>query len=173
MRRNIARWTPSPNYRKFKKERIITLVVIHATATKGIDSPLEWLCNKASKVSAHYIIGKDGAAHQLVDENDIAWHAGVSEWEGQANVNEFSIGIELVNSNDGLDKYPDIQLDKCAYITSRICIDHEIPIQHVVGHADVAPGRKTDPAGFDWEDFRMRLADYHVRSEKMVKDGHI
>jgi len=94
-----------------------------------------------------------------VDEKNIAWHAGESEWKGQKGVNTFSIGIELVNANDGKMPYPQEQIDACAALVVPICKDNSISIADVVGHCDIAPGRKTDPAGFPWEDFKLKLHD--------------
>lgn len=147
----------SPNYRKSKGKRNITCVIIHATATSGLQSPKEWLCDPASQVSAHYLIDVDGTIYQLVDDNDIAWHAGVSEWKGQDNVNNFSIGIELVNANDGKMEYPEEQRTSLCGLVAEICETHNIGASDVVGHLDIAPGRKTDPANFPWDDFRMDL----------------
>jgi N-acetylmuramoyl-L-alanine amidase len=147
----------SPNFTK-ATGRKISCVVLHATATSGVASPLEWLCLKASKVSSHYLIDKDGTIYQLVAEKDIAWHAGQSFWGGKHNVNDFSIGIELVNPNDGIYPYPEEQRQACADLVVAICKEHRIAAKDVVGHCDVALGRKTDPAGFDMEEFRARLA---------------
>lgn len=147
----------SPNQRSAPGRRP-TCVVIHATATPGLASPLEWLCNPASEVSAHYLIDAMGMVYQLVHEQDIAWHAGVSFWQGKANVNAFSIGIELVNANDGIMPYPEAQVAACAQLVRAICSDYDIKSQDVIGHADIAPGRKNDPLGFNWADFRARLA---------------
>lgn len=132
-------------------------MIIHATATSGVQSPKEYLCLPSSKVSAHYLIGLDGAIFHLVHESDIAWHAGESEWRGQPQVNLFSVGIELVNANDGVMEYPEAQLAACAALVKDICADYQISPEDVIGHLDIAPGRKTDPAAFPWEDFRSRL----------------
>lgn len=156
MERPDAQWCPSPNFRA-SPARDITCVVIHATATTGLESPKEWLCNAASKVSAHYLIGREGEVLQLVQENDVAWHAGESEWRGQPNVNAFSIGIELVNPNDGKTPYPEPQLAACAQLVTAICLQYGIEAADVVGHLDVAPGRKNDPAAFPWDEFRAGL----------------
>lgn len=160
-------WCGSPNFRK-GNGRKITCVVIHATATSGLVSPKEWLCNPASKVSAHYLIGRDGQILQLVHEADIAWHAGQSTWKGKNGVNAFSVGIELVNANDGIMPYPDEQLDSAAALVAGICQEYAIVIEDVVGHLDIAPGRKTDPAAFPWEDFRRRVK---VAGEKQQTQG--
>ncbi len=151
----------SPNFTRVK-DRKITCVVIHATATSGLASPLEWLSLPASKVSAHYLIDKDGSIYGLVSEKDIAWHAGESYWDGKAHVNSFSIGIELVNPNDGVYPYPEEQIQALVELVVAICKEYGISAKDVVGHCDIALGRKTDPAGLDWEDVRARLAFHGV-----------
>ena len=80
-----------------------------------------------------------------------------SQASGLPNVNAYSVGIELVNPND-FTPYPEAQLTSCAALVRAICAEHGIAHANVVGHADVAPGRKTDPAGFDWPRFRGMLA---------------
>lgn len=155
--RPVIEWCPSPNFKAVTPDRKITCIVIHATATSGIDSPRDWLCSPESKVSAHYLIGRTGLILNLVHETNIAWHAGESEWKGKKGVNAFSIGIELVNSNDGIMEYPEDQLMSCADLVSAICQERGIKTEDVVGHLDVAPGRKTDPAGFPWPQFREML----------------
>lgn len=150
-------WCPSPNYRTPPTQRQISCVVVHATATSGLDSPKEWLCNPQSDVSAHYLIGLDGTILHLVHESNIAYHAGESEWKGVPQVNHYSVGIELVNANDGVMPYPEEQLAACAALVAAVCLDYGVKLEDVVGHLDVAPGRKTDPAAFPWDDFRGRL----------------
>jgi len=161
MRENVL-WIPSPNFRTPKPPRGITLIVLHATETAGIQSPLDWLRNKKSKASAHYLIGKDGIVFQLVDEIDITWHAGISAWKGQIAVNNFSIGIELVNLNNGKDSWPDDQIRSCARISAGICKDHKLSADSIVGHFQISPGRKTDPVNFPWEDFHGKLINLGV-----------
>lgn len=148
---------PSPNFRRWPQKREISCIVIHATATAKLASPLEWLTIPESKVSAHYLIDLDGTVLQLVDENNIAWHSGESSWKGKGKVNEFSIGIELVNANDGIMAYPEDQIEACRALVAAICLERKIRSEDVVGHRDIAPGRKTDPVGFPWDDFRGRL----------------
>lgn len=147
---------PSPNFRKWPQKRKITCIVIHATATSKLASPLEWLTITESKVSAHYLIDVDGTILQLVDENNIAWHAGESSWRGLKGVNSFSIGIELVNPNDGTE-FPEVQIEATRALTGAICRERSIPSEDVIGHYDIAPGRKTDPVGFPFDDLRGRL----------------
>lgn len=150
--------TPSPNFRR-TPGRQATCVIIHATATAGLQSPLNWLRAAESKVSAHYLIDVTGLIYQLVHDEDVAWHAGVSFWQGRTNVNDFSIGIELVNDNTGIMPYPEQQLAACAQLVKAICSERGITPENVVGHCDIAPGRKTDPGpAFPWANFRQRIA---------------
>lgn len=158
--RQGTEWFPSPNFRRAKRE--IQFIVIHATATSGISSPREWLCNPASKVSAHYLIGRDGKILQLVEDSNISWHAGESSWAGKTNLNNSSIGIELVNANDGKMNYPEEQFEACLKITSDMAKEFKVKLSNIVRHLDIAPVRKTDPAGFPWDDFKMRLHDLGV-----------
>lgn len=117
---------------------------------------IERLCDPAAKVSAHYVIEEDGQIFQLVDEHNRAWHAGVSEWQGERNINSASIGIEIINgghnfpNKDGsLPPFPDAQINAliplCKDIMSRYG-----PLT-VLGHSDIAPDRKIDPGeDFPW-----------------------
>lgn len=98
-------------------------------------------------VAPHYMIARDGTVYQLVADKDIAYHAGESTMkDGRKNVNEFSLGVEILNTKD--DEYTKAQYqavkDLIAYLKSKYSI------KYVVGHDDIAPGRKTDPWNFDW-----------------------
>ena len=110
------------------------------------------------KVSAHLLIDRTGALTQFVAFDKRAWHAGISTFEGRSRCNDFSIGIEL----EGADQIPyiDAQYLALSEVTS-LLIDYypRLTAQRIVGHADIAPGRKTDPGpAFDWHKFRMLLA---------------
>ncbi len=134
----------SPN--QSDRKRGVDMIVVHATAGQGLDSAVEWMCNPKSKVSAHYCIGKDGKIIQLVDTDKKAWHAGPSSWIGQNDLNENSIGIELVNLNDGKENYPMPQLEALRDLIKEIQLKYPaIPYERIVGHDQIAPGRKTDP----------------------------
>lgn len=161
-------WTPSPNFKAATAARGIACVVIHATATAALGSPKAYLCDPASKVSAHYLIDMDGTIYHLVHESNIAWHAGESVWKGREGVNQFSVGIELVNLNDGTMPYPEPQLAAGAALVAAVCREHGVKIEDVVGHVDIVTGKTpeekaerlklhSDPRGFPWEDFRARL----------------
>lgn len=153
----------SPNHSTRAGNRVQALV-IHATAGEW-DGALGWMRNPASRVSAHYLVGRDGRVARLVEEGRTAWHAGVSQWQGLEvwsepqpgvrvpSLNPVSIGIELVNRNDGRDPYPPAQLAAAAALARDIVRRHGIPRDHLVRHLDIAPGRKTDPAGLAWPAF--------------------
>lgn len=153
---------PSPNFRRTPGRRP-TCVIIHATAGE-LAGAIATLCDPRptdpkSRVSAHYLVGRDGSIFQLVHEEDVAWHAGQSFWQGRPNVNDFSVGLELVNRNDGVDPYSEAQLAATAQLVKAICAENGIMPHDVIGHCDIAPGRKTDPGtAFPWIDFRARLA---------------
>ena len=100
------------------------------------------------KVSSHFFIRRDGELVQFVSCLDRAWHAGVSNWQGRERCNDFSVGIELEGSD--FEKFETIQYATLqALITT---LKKAYPIQHIAGHSDIAPGRKTDPGPyFDWQ----------------------
>lgn len=107
-----------------------------------------WLENvKGLKVSAHFLIERDGQLTQFVSCNDRAWHAGKSVFEGRTACNDFSIGIEL----EGTDDTPFTPAQYAALDALTIELRAHYPLRHVRGHVDIAPGRKTDPGRcFDW-----------------------
>jgi N-acetylmuramoyl-L-alanine amidase len=113
--------------------------------------------NPEGRVSAHYLIDVDGDTIHLVHESDEAWHAGVSTWKGVDNVNDFSVGIELVNPNDGT-PFPPAQLAAAVGLCKCLVRDYGVALEDIVGHLHIAPGRKTDPAGLDFDAFRALVA---------------
>lgn len=105
---------------------------------------------KGYGVSPHYIISRDGTITQLVDEKNIAYHAGVSRLpNGETDVNRVSIGIEIVTSDDSDDEPTSKQYDAINRLLKDIKSRHDI--KYVLGHDDIAPGRKTDPWNFSWD----------------------
>lgn len=129
-------------------------IILHYTATSGINSPLSWLCTASAKVSAHLLVGKDGAVYQLVLFNRAAWHAGESYWNGLYGMNSYSIGIEMVNN--GSEPYTDAQVQTVLDICQAIINTYNI--EDVIGHHDVAPTRKQDPGKY-WKmkEFKEKL----------------
>lgn len=148
---------PSPNQEPRPAGTRIDMLVLHYTgmptgASTGAGA-LARLCDPAAKVSAHYLIETDGRVFALVPEHRRAWHAGVAFWAGARNINDRSIGIELVNPGHdwGYRAFPEAQMVALLALASDIAARHAIPAARVLGHSDVAPARKQDPGElFDW-----------------------
>lgn len=145
--------TPSPNHEPRPEGAAIDMLVMHYTGMRTGDEALARLCDPQAKVSAHYLIQEDGAVHRLVAEERRAWHAGVAFWRGAGNINDRSIGIELVNPGHefGYRPFTRPQMEALRDLSRDILARHPIPPHNVVGHSDVAPERKADPGElFDW-----------------------
>ena len=144
---------PSPNFGARPDGIVIDMLVIHYTGMRTGATALKRLCDPAAEVSAHYLIEEDGRLFRLVDEAERAWHAGAGLWRGDSNINDRSIGIELVNPGYeyGYRPFPAAQMAALIGLAGDILARHPIPAQNVVGHSDVAPMRKQDPGElFDW-----------------------
>lgn len=132
----------------------ISMLVLHYTGMRTAEEAIIRLCDPASQVSAHYVVDEDGTIYQLVEEEMRAWHAGVSYWRGRENINDISIGIEIVNPGHefGYRPFPRVQMEAVAMLSHDICQRHPaIEARNVVGHSDIAPARKEDPGEmFDW-----------------------
>ncbi|MEZ5648908.1 MAG: N-acetylmuramoyl-L-alanine amidase, partial [Alphaproteobacteria bacterium] len=150
--------TLSPNQEPRSKGGAVDILVLHYTDTVDAASALEILCDPARKVSAHYLIEESGVIHSLVPESQCAWHAGISFWDGATNINDRSIGIELVNPGhlNGYRPFPAVQIEALIALSKGILSRHKIPPQRVLGHSDVAPQRKKDPGElFPWQRLAM------------------
>lgn len=148
-RASDAFWYPSPNFGDRRENQTPSLIVIHYTAMKTADEALHRLCDPAHEVSAHYLISPQGALWQLVDEQQRAWHAGAGSWGGRADINSRSIGIEL--ANNGLSPFAAPLLDRLESLMAGIMSRWPVAASGVIGHSDMAPGRKADPGTrFDW-----------------------
>ncbi len=142
-------WVPSPNRGPRRGGARPDLVVIHYTAMRDADAALERLCDATAQVSAHYLIAKTGEVIQMVDEADRAWHAGGGAWGRVRDVNSRSIGIEL--DNTGREPFSEPLMAALERLLAEIMARWPVSPRNVVGHEDVAPGRKIDPGGkFDW-----------------------
>jgi N-acetyl-anhydromuramyl-L-alanine amidase AmpD len=138
-------------YEKPEKTRSIDTIVIHSSynALGGDPYSLEKLLSEYKQygVSAHYVIDREGKIYRLVSEKNIAYHAGVSKVpDGRTGVNNFSIGIELMNKEDS--KFTDDQYESLNNLLSDI--KKRYKIKYVLGHNQIAPGRKSDPWNFEW-----------------------
>ena len=148
-----ARFVASPNHGPRPAGTRIDMLVLHYTGMADAESALERLCDPSTAVSAHYLIDRDGATTALVREERRAWHAGVASWHGASDINDRSIGIELVNPGHqwGYLPFPPEQMTALAGLCRGIVARHPIPPRRILGHSDVAPLRKSDPGElFDW-----------------------
>lgn len=131
----------------------VSILVLHYTGMRTAEEALLRLCDPESNVSAHYVVEEDGTIWQLVEEEMRAWHAGVSYWRGRENINDISIGVEIVNPGHefGYRPFPSAQMEAVAALSRDIIERHHIPARNVVAHSDIAPERKEDPGElFDW-----------------------
>ena len=148
----------SPHYSERPPDTQIWAIVIHATANDSLNGVIEWFTNPQSLVSAHYNIDKDGRVVQMARDEQRAWHAGKSQWKGIEDVNDFSIGIELVNRNDGADPYPEEQYQVCLKLCKYLVKKYDIQAGDIMSHRAISLTGKTDPAGFDMDRLRRDVA---------------
>lgn len=143
------RQRPSPNFGPRRDGLTPSIVVLHYTAMQNAEAAIDRLCDPQSEVSAHYLICRTGAVTQLVAEEHRAWHAGEGEWRGQRDINSRSIGIELDNAGDH--PFPEPQMAALEALLKDIRARWSIAPENIIGHSDMAPGRKSDPGPqFDW-----------------------
>ncbi len=143
----------SPNFDD-RDWQSVDMLVLHYTGMKTAAEAIDRLCDPASQVSAHYVVDEKGKIFNLVPEKKRAWHAGVSYWCGHNNINQRSIGIEIVNCGHefGYTEFPEKQMKSVVRLCKDILSRHHIPAHNVVGHSDIAPTRKQDPGElFDWK----------------------
>lgn len=144
-------WRPSPNFNTRPSGGSISGIVLHADASGTIASSMDWIRRAESKVSYHVIIGRRGDIYALVRPEHRAWHAGVSEWDGAPDCNDYTLGVCLSNRNDGVETYPIAQRQAAMDVCADLCRHYKIPAARITSHARVATpaGRKTDPKGLD------------------------
>ncbi|MEO8113780.1 MAG: N-acetylmuramoyl-L-alanine amidase [Phenylobacterium sp.] len=146
----------SPNFDSRKAPP--SLLVLHYTGMPTGEAALARLCDPEAKVSAHYVVEEDGRVFHLVPEERRAWHAGVSSWKGETDVNGAAIGVEIVNPGHefGYRPFPEAQVAAVIALVADVRSRWSIEDGDIVGHADVAPDRKEDPGElFPWK----RLAE--------------
>ncbi len=129
-------------------------VIIHHTAQHSLAQTIRTFQLEHTKVSAHYVIGKDGRVVQMLNDYLRSWHAGRSKWGNVTDMNSVSLGIEL--DNNGREIFPEAQINALLILLDTLKTKYQIPFTNFLGHADVAPARKNDPSVFfPWK----RLAD--------------
>ena len=161
---------PSPNFDQRRGPP--DMVVVHYTGMRTAAAALERLRDPEAKVSAHYLIEEDGRVFQLVPEERRAWHAGVSFWKGEQDVNSVSIGIELVNPGHelGYGDFPEMQVEALIGLLDAVRGRWTIPNGRILGHSDVAPDRKIDPGErFPWK--RLALDGHGLWAEPDAAPG--
>lgn len=130
-------------------------VIIHHTAQNSCEQTLKTFTLERTKVSAHYVICKDGTIHHMLNDYLRAWQAGVSKWGNFTDINSSSIGIEL--DNNGSEPFPESQITSLVKLLDTLKRNYSIPTANFIGHADVAPGRKNDPSAFfPWQSLAQR-----------------
>jgi N-acetylmuramoyl-L-alanine amidase len=142
---------PSPNFNA--RDQSVSIVVLHYTGMPDSRSAIALLRDPDSRVSCHYLVDEDGKVLRMVAEEQRAWHAGRSSWRGLHELNDVSIGIEIVNPGHehGYRPFPPTQMEALLPLLADIVRRHQVPKANVVGHSDIAPARKQDPGElFDW-----------------------
>ncbi|SFP36080.1 AmpD protein [Nitrosomonas cryotolerans] len=175
----------SPNFDERPEGCDISLLVIHNISLPpnefGGQGVIELFTNQINpdthpyyqslcdlRVSAHFFIRRNGLIIQFVACTQRAWHAGVSCWQGRNRCNDFSIGIELEGSDTII--FTEVQYTRLVTLTHALC--KRYPIKDIVGHADIAPGRKTDPGPyFNWQDYRAVLYSTSLSGTKCGADN--
>ncbi len=184
---------PSPNFDARSGE--IEFIVLHYTGMQDGETALARLADPApvagrypgpwqsadidpttelARVSAHYVVAEDGSTFRLVDEARRAWHAGRGSWRGRTNLNDLSIGIEIVNGGHdfGLPDFPAAQIDAVIALLHDILARTGLKPEAVIGHSDLAPERKRDPGeAFPWQKLAEAGVSIWPRGEIAVAPG--
>jgi N-acetylmuramoyl-L-alanine amidase len=149
----VATLHPSPNIEPRRDGRRPDLLLLHYTGMTSCERAIDWLARPGSGVSCHYVIARDGCITQMVAEEMRAWHAGVSHWAGETDINSCSIGIEIDNPGEELGylDFPEAQMRAVEALSLDIVGRGGIKPERVLAHSDVAPLRKIDPGEkFEW-----------------------
>jgi N-acetylmuramoyl-L-alanine amidase len=162
---------PSANYGDRAKGRQPDMIVLHYTGMPDVEGAIRQLCAAGTDVSAHYIVLEDGRIVQLVPEAKRAWHAGVSSWAGEEDINSCSIGIEIVNRGHDWG-YPEFPLRQTAAVITLcrgIMLRRKVASHRVLAHSDVAPARKKDPGEkFPWHSLANSGVGHWVQPAPIV-----
>ena len=164
----------SPNFsQKKRSNKSIKFLIIHYTGMQSERESLIRLSNSTSKVSSHFLINRKGKIYRLVQDNQIAWHAGKSCWGKYKNLNKNSIGIELVNKGHkfGYTNFKKKQLTSLIRICKNLIRKYRIKKQNIIGHSDIAPLRKIDPGEkFPWKELASKkIGIWHNCSTVILK----
>ena len=159
---------PSPNIEVRRNGCKPDMLILHYTGMDDAKVACKWLCDPVSRVSCHYLVDERGVITQMVDEGMRAWHAGVSSWKGDEDINSRSIGIEIHNPGHtaGYPDFPEAQMLAVIALSKDIIARHRISPTCVLGHSDIAPMRKIDPGEkFDWARLHAERVGHWVTPE--------
>ena len=164
----------SPNFSTPKRsKKKIKFIILHYTGMNKESSVLKRLCDDNSKVSAHYLIKKNGDLINLVPDLYEAWHAGKSSWKKTKSLNKYSIGIEIHNPghNNKYEKFSFKQITILKELVKQLIKRYNINLENILGHSDIAPERKKDPGEkFPWKKLaKVNLAIWHKLNEIDLK----
>ncbi|GLH79540.1 amidase [Bradyrhizobium sp. SSBR45G] len=163
---------PSANFGERKGGRQPDMIILHYTGMPDVEGAITKLCTAGTEVSAHYIVLEDGRIVQCVPEALRAWHAGLSSWGGDEDINSCSIGVEIVNRGHdwGYPDFPPRQIAAVIALCRGIMLRRNVPAHRVLGHSDVAPSRKKDPGEkFPWHSLANSGVGHWVQPAAITK----
>ncbi|CCD98436.1 N-acetylmuramoyl-L-alanine amidase [Bradyrhizobium sp. STM 3809] len=163
---------PSANFGERKGGRQPDMIILHYTGMPDVEGAITKLCTPGTEVSAHYIVLEDGRIIQCVPEAMRAWHAGLSSWGGDEDINSCSIGVEIVNRGHdwGYPDFPPRQIAAVIALCRGIMLRRNVPAHRVLGHSDVAPSRKKDPGEkFPWHSLANSGVGHWVQPAAITK----
>ena len=168
----------SQNHSKLNRSKnLINFIVIHYTGMQSERACIERLISTQSKVSAHYLVNRQGNITKMVDEKNIAWHAGKSKWKNITNLNNRSIGIELVNKGHqfGYEKFPKNQIANLILLCRDLMKKYKIKSSNILGHSDIAPLRKKDPGEkLPWQFLsKKKIGFWHNINKKNITNQNL
>ena len=164
----------SPNYsKKVRSKKDIKFVIIHYTGMQSEIESIKRLKNPRYKVSCHYLINRKGQIIQMIKDLNVAWHAGKSKWKKFVNLNNISLGIELVNKGHqyGYQNFSVKQINSLIKLSQKLKRRYLIKKENFLGHSDIAPLRKNDPGEkFPWKKLsKYNLGKWYKKKQKKLE----
>lgn len=138
----VTEWIGTVNFNLRKPN----FIIIHHTAQDSVQQTIKTFTLAKTQVSAHYLIAKDGKVIHMLNDYLRAWHAGLASWGRNTDINSASIGIEL--DNNVKENFSEAQISSLLALLSKLKKEYSIPVENIIGHADIAPARKQDPSSF-------------------------
>ena len=165
-------YSPNQSF-KVRHKKNIKFVIINYTGMQSEIASLKRLKDPKFKVSSHYLINRKGKIFQLVKDMKVAWHAGKSKWKGFQNLNNCSLGIELVNKGHqfGYQSYSAKQITSLIFLCKKLKKKYAIKNENFLGHSDIAPLRKTDPGEkFPWKKLsKYNIGNWYIEKKINIK----